>query len=166
MFSYILAFYSDFDCNYDCNGKAHGCLVIVVMPCIRLVLTYRYSLTVILITIDTDRQKAVFDSSGRLLWISRFPIPYPQGTSDIIYHKQAGVVAASKEALRFFTSTKRGIIETAEENDLMRFLENGKPVYARIAEGDTLSIDSHKDIAAVEQIIRSNTPLHRPHRFP
>jgi 3-deoxy-manno-octulosonate cytidylyltransferase (CMP-KDO synthetase) len=102
---------------------------------------------------DTDRQKVVFNANGEILWISRSPIPYPKGTTDFDYYKQSGAFSISKKALQLFSDTLRGELEKAEENDLLRFLENHIKVFARIAQGETRSVDTPKDLEFVRKII-------------
>ena len=103
--------------------------------------------------IDFSNQKVVTNSKRETLLISRSPIPYPRGTLDLRYEKVTGVQIFSKKALRFFNSTKRSILEKAEENDLMRFVENGIPVKMTVSNYKTISVDTPKDLEKVKEIL-------------
>lgn len=105
--------------------------------------------------IDFSNQKVVMNSKREALLISRSPIPYPKGTLDIHYEKVTGVQIFSKKALEFFNNTKKSVLEKAEENDLMRFVENGIPVKMTISEYKTISVDTPKDLEKVKEILLS-----------
>ena len=85
--------------------------------------------------------------------ISRSPIPYPKGTLDFQYEKVTGIQIFSKKALEFFNYTEKSILEKAEENDLMRFIENGIPVKMTVSEYKTISVDTPKDLEKVREIL-------------
>jgi len=101
--------------------------------------------------IDYTNQKVVTNKKREALFISRSPIPYPKGTLDIVYEKVTGVQAFSKAVLDFYEETPKSEIEKAEENDLMRFIENGIPVKMTISEYKTVSVDSEKDLEIVRK---------------
>lgn len=103
--------------------------------------------------IDYSNQKVVTNSKRETLLISRSPIPYPKGTLDFQYEKVTGVQIFSKDALDFFNKTEKSILEKAEENDLMRFVENGIPVKMTISQYKTISVDTPKDLEKVREII-------------
>lgn len=106
--------------------------------------------------IDFSNQKVVTDKSGNALFISRSPIPYPKGLLDITYVKVTGVQVFSKKALDFYNATKRSNLEKAEENDLMRFIENGIKVKMIQSDYKTISVDTPKDLDLVRKIIRGD----------
>lgn len=105
--------------------------------------------------IDFSNQKVVTNSNRETLLISRSPIPYPKGTLDFQYEKVTGIQIFSKKALRFYNNTKKSILEKAEENDLMRFVENGVPVKMTISNYKTISVDTPKDLEKVKEILAS-----------
>lgn len=59
----------------------------------------------------------------------------------------------SKSALDFFAKTPKSLIEYAEENDLMRFIENGIPVKMINSPYKTISIDTKMDLELVRNIL-------------
>lgn len=103
--------------------------------------------------IDFSNQKVVTNSNREALFISRSPIPYPKGTLDFKYEKVTGVQVFSKDALSFYNKTKKSLIEQAEENDLMRFIENGIPVKMIISTYRTVSVDTEKDLMMVRRVL-------------
>lgn len=103
--------------------------------------------------IDFSNQKVVTNAKRETLLISRSPIPYPKGTLDFQYEKVTGVQIFSKMALEFYNNTSKSILEKAEENDLMRFVENGIPVKMTISNYKTISVDTPKDLKKVREIL-------------
>lgn len=103
--------------------------------------------------IDFSNQKVVTNAKRETLLISRSPIPYPKGTLDFQYEKVTGVQIFSKKALKFYNNTPKSILEKAEENDLMRFVENGIPVKMTISNYKTISVDTPKDLEKVREIL-------------
>lgn len=103
--------------------------------------------------IDFSNQKVVTNSKRNALLISRSPIPYPKGTLDFQYEKVTGVQLFSKKALSFFNKTEKSLLEKAEENDLMRFIENGISVKMIKSDYKTISVDTPKDLELVRKIL-------------
>lgn len=104
--------------------------------------------------IDFSNQKVVTNAKGEAMLISRSPIPYPKGYLDFEYKKITGVQIFSPKALEFFNRTEKSILEKAEENDLMRFVEHGIPVKIIESGYKTISVDTQKDLEMVRDIIR------------
>lgn len=104
--------------------------------------------------VDTTNLKIVTALDNRCLFISRSPIPFPKGDMDYIYHKFVGVGAFTHQALEFYHNTPRGPIEKIEENDSFRWLENHHPIYYYNCHCKSLSVDTRKDIAAVEEFMK------------
>ncbi len=103
--------------------------------------------------IDFSNQKVVTNAKREALFISRSPIPYPKGLLDFQYEKVTGVQIFSRDALDFFNKTPKSIIEKAEENDLMRFIENGISVKMIVSNYKTISVDTPKDLELVRKIL-------------
>lgn len=104
--------------------------------------------------IDFSNQKVVCNARREILLISRSPIPYPKGTADFEYEKITGIQLFSKKALDFYAATPKSALEKAEENDLMRFIENGHTVHAVLSPYKTVSVDTPKDVDIVCDILR------------
>jgi 3-deoxy-manno-octulosonate cytidylyltransferase (CMP-KDO synthetase) len=97
-------------------------------------------------TIDSANLKVVATETGRCVYISRTPVPYPKGTLLFDYNKYVGIECFSKEALDFFVSTPQGIIEKTEDIDHLRFLEHGKVLNFIPVESESISVDTPKDL--------------------
>lgn len=103
--------------------------------------------------VDFSNQKVVTNARREILMISRSPIPYPKGTLDFEYEKVTGIQLYSKQALAFYHETPKSLLEKAEENDMMRFIENGHTVHAIVSPYKTVSVDTAKDLALVCDIL-------------
>ena len=107
-------------------------------------------------TIDPSNIKlAVSESTGKCLYMSRAPIPYPKGTLLYSYQKYVGVECFNKSALDFFVSHRIGRLEQIEDIDHLRFLENGVDLHFFKVESESISVDTYKDLEKVRVIIAS-----------
>lgn len=104
--------------------------------------------------IDFSNQKVACNARREILLISRSPIPYPKGTLDFEYEKITGIQLFRKLALDFYAHTPKSALEMAEENDLMRFIENGHTVHAVVSPYKTVSVDTPKDVNIVCEILK------------
>ena len=104
--------------------------------------------------IDFSNQKVVTNAAREILMTSRSPIPYPKGTLDFEYEKVTGIQLYSKKALAFYHDTPKSLLEKAEENDMMRFVENGHKVHAILSPYKTVSVDTPKDLTLAGEILR------------
>ena len=104
--------------------------------------------------VDFSNQKVVPNAAREILMISRSPIPYPKGTLDFEYEKVTGIQLYSRRALAFYHDTPKSLLEKAEENDMMRFVENGHKVHAITSPYKTVSVDTPKDLALVSRILQ------------
>lgn len=106
-------------------------------------------------TIDFSNIKLlVSDTTGRCLYMSRTPAPYPRGTLDVTYKKYVGVECFNKAALDFFVNTSMGSLEKAEDIDHLRFLENGIELHFHYVNTESISVDTPKDLEKVREIMK------------
>jgi 3-deoxy-manno-octulosonate cytidylyltransferase (CMP-KDO synthetase) len=108
-------------------------------------------------TLDTAKIKLAVSADGRCVYMSRIPIPYPQGTLLFDYKKYMGIEAFNKAALDFFVNTPMGRLEKIEDIDHLRFLENNVPLYFVDVESDSISVDTPKDLEYVSAVINKRT---------
>ena len=105
-------------------------------------------------TIDFANIKLLIsDTTGRCLYMSRTPAPYPRGTLNVTYKKYVGVECFNKSALDFFVHTQMGSLEKAEDIDHLRFLENGIELHFNYVESESISVDTIKDLEFVREKI-------------
>ena len=112
--------------------------------------------------IDFSNQKVVTNAAREILMISRSPIPYPKGTLDFEYEKVTGIQLYSRQALAFYHDTPKSMLEKAEENDMMRFVENGHKVHAIVSPYKTVSVDTPKDLELVARILTERGESRQP----
>lgn len=105
-------------------------------------------------TIDFANIKLVISDTGRCLYMSRTPVPYPKGTLLFQYNKYVGVECFNKKALDFFVSTPMGSIEKIEDIDHLRFLENGVDLHFNYVDSESISVDTYKDLEKVRAIMQ------------
>ncbi len=104
---------------------------------------------------DSSKIKIVTDMFGYGLYMARSPVPYPKGRSDFFLKKFVGIQCFTKKALQFVIDTPRGYLESIEDIDEFRFLENGHKVKFIMTNATTLSVDTQKDLNKVRKIIRA-----------
>lgn len=102
---------------------------------------------------DSSKIKIATDMNGYGLYMARSPIPYPKARSNFDLKKFVGVQCFSKSALDFVNKTQRGYLESIEDIDEFRFLENGFKVKFVMTEATTLSVDTPKDLEKVRTIM-------------
>lgn len=103
--------------------------------------------------IDPANIKVVVSDTGKCLYMSREPVPYPKGTLLFNYNKYVGVECFNKAALDFFVNTPMGKIEKIEDIDHLRFLEHGVDLKFTYVKSESLSVDTKNDLEKVKSII-------------
>lgn len=104
---------------------------------------------------DTSKIKIAVDMKGYGMYMSRTPIPFPKGRSDFELYKFVGIQCFTKKALEFVHITERGNLESIEDIDEFRFLENGHKVKFVLTNATTLSVDTQKDLERVRSIVQA-----------
>lgn len=104
---------------------------------------------------DSSKIKIATDMKGYGLYMARSPIPFPKGRSDFQLKKFVGIQCFTKKALEFVHFTPRGYLESIEDIDEFRFLENGHKVKFILTEATTLSVDTQKDLEKVRKIMQA-----------
>lgn len=105
-------------------------------------------------TIDPANIKIVMSQTGRCLYISRAPVPFPKGSLFFNYHKYVGIECFTKQALDFFVNTPQGSLEKVEDIDHLRFLENYKELSFTLVNSESISVDTPKDLEKVIVMIK------------
>ena len=105
-------------------------------------------------TIDFANIKlAISDRTGKCLYMSRIPIPYPRGSLLFKYKKYVGVECFNKAILDFFVSAPMGTLEKIEDIDHLRFLEHGIDINFTNVKTESISVDTPKDLEKVREIM-------------
>lgn len=97
--------------------------------------------------------KIVLSHSGRALYFSRSPIPYPRDGGQASYNGHIGVYAYRAPVLRRFPSLPPSPLEETEKLEQLRLLQADIAIYGIAASAMTRGVDTAEDLAAVESIL-------------
>lgn len=106
--------------------------------------------------VNVNIPKVLAADDGRLLYMSRLPIPGRKdpGVGAPKYMKQVCIYAFSFDELRrFAVPDQKTPAEKFEDIEILRFLERGVPVQMVEVSGGSLAVDIPEDVAAVEAAI-------------
>ncbi len=98
--------------------------------------------------------KVVAAENGDLIYLSRSPVPYPKNGGKIDYYKHLGLYGLSRDALLFYSVTPRAKIESIEDVEMLRFLENGYKIKIVEVASATIGVDLEEDIQRVEAAVK------------
>jgi 3-deoxy-manno-octulosonate cytidylyltransferase (CMP-KDO synthetase) len=95
--------------------------------------------------------KVVTNESGRLVYMSRAPVPFSRTPQEAVYRRQVCIYAFSPAELRAFGEFgRRSVLEQREDIEILRFFELDTPVHMIEVAGGTYAVDTPDDIARVE----------------
>lgn len=100
--------------------------------------------------------KAVCAQDGRLLFLSRAPIPFYRKRTDCPVFRQTGIMAFRADLLRRFSALPETPFERAESVDMLRLLEHGLPIHSVVVDYPTVGVDRPEDVPTVEDWLRAN----------
>ncbi len=100
--------------------------------------------------------KAAAAKNDDLLYLSRSPIPRSKKGDKIDYKRHLGLYGLSREALLFYAHTDRGYLESIEDVEMLRFMENGYRIKILEVVSDSIGVDNPEDIDKVEAILAAN----------
>ncbi|ATH82694.1 3-deoxy-manno-octulosonate cytidylyltransferase [Ectopseudomonas mendocina] len=94
--------------------------------------------------------KVVKRPDGRLLYMSRAPIPGTKGAEFVRADKQVCIYAFPPEALQAYAArTEKTPLEQLEDIEILRFLELGYEVRMVEVSGSSIAVDAPEDVARV-----------------
>jgi 3-deoxy-manno-octulosonate cytidylyltransferase (CMP-KDO synthetase) len=92
---------------------------------------------------------------GRLLYMSRAPIPTNKNLDFVKSWRQVCAYAFPKKAIKTFSDTKnKSKLEEIEDIEILRFLELGFEVRMIEMSDSSISVDTPEDVIRAEQAIR------------
>lgn len=101
--------------------------------------------------------KVITNSKNEGVYLTRATAPYPKGTVSYDYYKQVCVYGFKPEALRFFCDygKKHGKakMESIEDIEILRFIENGIRVQFVEVESQSVAVDTLNDLERVRKIM-------------
>lgn len=100
--------------------------------------------------------KVITNAENIGIYLTRSTAPYPKGSINYNYYKQVCVYGFKPEALQFFCNTERGKIETIEDIEILRFIENGYRVQFVEVDSETIAVDTPNDLVKVNNYIKDN----------
>lgn len=106
--------------------------------------------------LDTNVIKVGLNHSGKAVYLSRQPIPYPKSREQARYLKQVCVYGFRRDPLLRFAELEPGPLESAEGIELLRFIEHGIPVQFFPVEGNSVSVDTPDDLARVNTLMAAS----------
>ncbi|MCB0760520.1 MAG: 3-deoxy-manno-octulosonate cytidylyltransferase [Flavobacteriales bacterium] len=107
--------------------------------------------------LDPNKVKVVLATDGKVLYFSRSPIPFCRGEMAHewlrcqTYYKHIGIYGYRVSTLREICHMEPSALEQCESLEQLRWLENGKSVYAAITKFETPSVDSPEDLKRIEE---------------
>ncbi|MCC7418369.1 MAG: 3-deoxy-manno-octulosonate cytidylyltransferase [Acidobacteria bacterium] len=104
--------------------------------------------------------KAACDQQGRVLFLSRAPIPFRRKPAECPVYRQTGIMAFRASLLRAYAALSETPFERAEAIDMLRLLEHGHPIQGVVVDYPTIGVDRPEDVPVVERRLRED-PLQR-----
>lgn len=102
--------------------------------------------------------KVVLRPDGRLLYMSRSPIPYNKKGVFNIAWRQICVYAFPKESLKSYASKlKKTVLEQEEDIEILRFLEMGYDVRMINLSDNSVAVDTEEDAEKVRKILSARS---------
>lgn len=109
---------------------------------------------------DPNTVKVVCDCSGRALYFSRAPIPYPRNPSANPPMRHVGLYGFQRSALLQLTSWPPAELERVEGLEQLRALWHGMAIQVLPASGDSVAVDVPEDVPRAEAALRARTTAH------
>lgn len=104
--------------------------------------------------------KVIASEDGRGIYLTRSAAPFPKGNIDAHYYKQVCVYGFTPEALEFFCSYGmehgKAKIESIEDIEILRFIENGYRVQYYEVDSQTIAVDTPNDLNRVREYIKEH----------
>lgn len=105
---------------------------------------------------STSIPKVVFRPDGRLLYMSRSPIPGNKNADFVKGNRQVCVYAFPKGSLENFSKQKiKTALEKEEDIEILRFLEMGYEVFMIELSDDSIAVDNPGDVEKVLNRLRN-----------
>ena len=105
---------------------------------------------------DYSKAKVVCDKEGRLMYSSRAGIPINNKGKFVNAERAIWLYSFYKKALDAYNQNQgKTYLDMLEDNEIIRFLEIGIPVYCIDMIGDSWAVDENKDLEIVEQKLKS-----------
>lgn len=103
--------------------------------------------------------KVITNKDGIGVYLTRATAPYPKGSINYNYYKQVCVYGFKPEALQFYCDYGekygKAKVESVEDIEILRFIENGYKVQYIEVDSNTVAVDTANDLEKVRDIVKS-----------
>ena len=100
--------------------------------------------------------KAVCDLQGRVMFLSRAPLPHFRKRVECPVYRQTGIMAFTRDLLNTYAQLPETPFEKAEAVDMLRLLEHGIPILGVVVDYVTVGVDRPEDVPTVEDLLRTD----------
>lgn len=100
--------------------------------------------------------KAACEQDGRVLFLSRAPIPCYRKRVECPIYRQTGIMAFRTDLLRRYSRLPETPFERAESIDMLRLLEHGISIHGVVVDYPTIGVDRPEDVPVIEQWLQTN----------
>ncbi len=101
--------------------------------------------------------KVLVNFENEAVYLTRSPAPYPKGRIDFACYKQVCVYGFKPKALDFFIKYGKEFgkarLESIEDIEILRFIENGYKVKYIEVDSQTVAVDTINDLKKVNEIV-------------
>lgn len=101
--------------------------------------------------------KVLVNNENEAVYLTRSPAPYPKGRIDFNCYKQVCVYGFKPQALEFFCKYGKQFgkarLESIEDIEILRFIENGYKVKYIEVDSQTVAVDTINDLKKVNEIV-------------
>jgi 3-deoxy-manno-octulosonate cytidylyltransferase (CMP-KDO synthetase) len=108
--------------------------------------------------------KAACARDGRVMFLSRAPIPFYRKRVDCPIYRQTGIMAFRASLLKKFSELPDTPFERAEAVDMLRLLEHGYAIHGVIVDYPTVGVDRIEDVPIVERLLQHDPVQQALHR--
>ena len=110
--------------------------------------------------INVTVPKVLAAEDGRGVFLTRTAAPFPKGNVDVKYYKQVCVYGFTPESLKFYCDYGKKYgkakIESVEDIEILRFIENGYRVQYIEVDSETIAVDTPNDLKRVIEYMNQN----------
>ena len=115
--------------------------------------------------INSTVPKVIVNKDNYGIYLTRVAAPYPKGSVSYDYYKQVCVYGFKRQALNFFCNYGKHYgkarIESIEDIEILRFIENGFKVQYVEVNSETIAVDTTKDLERVKKFLNERMELRR-----
>lgn len=108
---------------------------------------------------NTNLVKVVCDKKNYVLYLSRANIPFEFKNNIKNIKKHLSIISFKPKALEVFAKSKRTILESVEDIELLRALELGLKIKSLNLKGDSFSVDVPEDFVKASKFLSSDKYL-------